>query len=318
MKIDDNIETVTCRICGDQCKRIYGKHLKFKHNNMTTNEYKEKFPGAPIMALSDINNTTKNSGKHMKQEKYKKMFSEKIKGEKNPNHKSNTTELERKSRSPFSKEFIKYKDIDNVEEHISEFAKESVKDRIHATTKEYYLNKGYSEEESIELLKERQRTFTLEKCIEKYGEEEGKNRWLERQEKWLNNYKKVNYSNISQELFISLYNELLKLEFTNKVYFAKLDDNNKIHNTNRNFEYRLKLNESYILPDFFIPDLKLIIEFDGTYYHRDNTENKEREKRRDENIKKSGYSVLHISEKEYIKNKELTVLKLVNYILKNN
>jgi hypothetical protein len=36
------------------------------------------------------------------------MFSEKIKGEKNPNHKSNTTELERKSRSPFSKEFIKY------------------------------------------------------------------------------------------------------------------------------------------------------------------------------------------------------------------
>ena len=38
------------------------------------------------------------------------MFSEKIKGEKNPNHKSNTTDLERKSRSPFSKEFIKYKD----------------------------------------------------------------------------------------------------------------------------------------------------------------------------------------------------------------
>jgi very-short-patch-repair endonuclease len=316
MKIDDNIETVTCRICGEQCKRIYGKHLKFKHNNMTTNEYKEKFPGAPIMALSDIKNTTKNSGAHMKQEKYKKMFSEKMKGYKNPNHKSNTTELERKSRSPFSKEFIKYKDIDNVEEYISEFAKDAIKDRIHSTTIEYYLDKGYSEEESIGLLRERQRTFTLEKCIEKYGEEKGRNRWLKRQEKWLSSYKKVNYSNISQELFISIYNELLNLGFTNKLYFAKLDENNKIHNTNRNFEYRLKLKDSYILPDFFIPDLKLIIEFDGTYYHRDNTENKERERRRDENIKKSGYNVIHISEKEYIKNKELTIFRIVNYILK--
>ena len=71
MIINDNTEEVTCRICGEQCKRIYGKHLKFKHNNMTTNEYKKKFPNAPIMALSDIKNTTKNSGKHMKQEKYK-------------------------------------------------------------------------------------------------------------------------------------------------------------------------------------------------------------------------------------------------------
>jgi very-short-patch-repair endonuclease len=139
---------------------------------------------------------------------------------------------------------------------------------------------------------------------------------LDRQEKWLNNYKKVNYSNISQELFISVYNELLNLGFTDKIYFARLDENNKIHNTNRNFEFRLKLNNSYILPDFFIPDLNLIIEFDGTYYHRDNTENKEREKRRDDNIKKSGYNILHISEKEYKENKELTILKIVNFILK--
>lgn len=316
MKIDDNIETVTCRICGEQCKRVYGKHLKYKHNNMTTGDYKKLFPDAPIMALSDIKNTTKNSGKHMKQEKYKKMFSEKVKGEKNPNHKSKTTELERKSRSPFSKEFIKYKDIDNVEEYISEFAKEAIKDRVHPTTLEYYINKGYSIEESKNLLKERQRTFTLDKCIDKLGEEIGYSRWLDRQEKWLSNYKKVNYSAISQEMFISIYNELVKLGFDNKVYFARLDDNNQIHDTNRNYEFRLKLNNSYILPDFFIPDLKLILEFDGTYYHRDNPENRERERKRDQNILRSGYKVIHISEKEYINNKELTVLKMVNFILK--
>ena len=38
--------------------------------------------------------------------------------------------------------------------------------------------------------------------------------------------------------------------------------------------------------------------------------------RRDENIIDSGYSVLHISEKEYNENKELTILKVVNFIQK--
>jgi very-short-patch-repair endonuclease len=316
MKINDNKETVTCRICGEQCKRIYGKHLKFKHNNMTTNEYKNIYPDAPIMALSDKEKTSTNSGKHMKDDKYKKMFSDMLKGEKNPNHKSNTTEIERKCRSPFSKEFIKYNGIENIEEHISNFAKLAIKDRISDTTIQYYINKGYSQDDSEKLLKERQTTFSLDKCIEKYGYDEGYKKWIDRQEKWLNNYQKVNYSKISQEMFISIYNELLSLGFYEKVYFAKLDNNNSIHESKNNYEYRLKLNKSYILPDFFIPSLNLILEFDGTYYHRDTTENKEREKIRDENIINSGYKVLHISEKEYKDNKELTILKVVNYILK--
>ena len=46
MIIDDNDETVTCRLCGIQCRRIWGKHLKFKHNNISASEYKEMFPGA--------------------------------------------------------------------------------------------------------------------------------------------------------------------------------------------------------------------------------------------------------------------------------
>lgn len=49
----------------------------------------------------------------------------------------------------------------------------------------YWTNKGYSEDEAKLKISERQRTFTLEKCIEKYGEEEGKNRWKERQNKWI-------------------------------------------------------------------------------------------------------------------------------------
>ena len=318
MEINDNRETVTCRICGEQCKRIYGKHLKFKHNDMKTDEYKKLYPGAPIMALSDKDKTTINSGKHMKEEKYKKMFSDMFKGEKNPNHKSNTTEEERKSRSPFSKGFVKYDEIENIDEHISSFAKNAVKDRVSDTTVDYYMLKGYDVETSKKLLSERQRTFTLEKCIEKYGDVAGYERWMDRQEKWLNNYKKVNYSKISQELFISIYETLKEIGFDEKVYFAKLDKDGHIHDTNKNYEYRLKLNKSYILPDFFIPILKLIIEFDGTYYHRDNPENKKREKTRNRNIIDSGYKVIHISESDYKNNKELIILKIVNIILKMN
>lgn len=316
MEINDNKEAVTCRICGEQCKRIYGRHLKHSHNNMTTDEYKKLYPDAPIAALSDKEKTSVNSGKHMKDEKYKKMFSEMLSGNNNPNHKSRSTLEERRSRSPFSKNFIKYKDLDNVEEHISKFAKEAIKDRVHTTTLEYYLNMGYSEKVAKEMLTERQRTFTLDKCVEKYGYDIGSKRWIDRQEKWLNSYQRVNYSRISQEMFISIYNELLNIGFKDKVYFAKLDENGKIHETKNNYEFRLKLNKSYILPDFFIPSINLIIEFDGTYYHRDTPENKRREKLRDENIINSGYDVIHISEKEYNDNKEITVLKTVNRILK--
>jgi hypothetical protein len=49
---------------------------------------------------------------------------------------------------------------------------------------EYYLERGYSEEEAKELIKERQATGRLDKFIKRYGEEEGTKRWEERQVKW--------------------------------------------------------------------------------------------------------------------------------------
>ena len=51
---------------------------------------------------------------------------------------------------------------------------------------QHWLNKGYSEEESKQLVSEHQVTFSLEICIKKYGEENGLKRWEERQNKWLN------------------------------------------------------------------------------------------------------------------------------------
>ena len=113
-----------------------------------------------------------------------------------------------------------------------------------------------------------------------------------------------------------LLNDLTQHEKNLVEQITRLDKNNNIHESKNNYEYRLELNKSYILPDFFIPSLNLILEFDGTYYHRNTTENKKREMIRDENIINSGYKLLHISEKEYNENKELTILKVVNFILK--
>jgi len=330
MEIKDNKETVTCRICGDQCKRIYGKHLKFKHNNMTTEEYKKTYPGSPIMALSDKEKTTINSGKHMKDEKYKKIFSEMIKGVKNPNHKSRTTEKERKSRSPFSKNFIKYNNIEDIETHISNFAKIAIKDRISDTTLKYYLDKGHSMEESKKLLKERQTTFSLDKCIEKYGQEDGYKRWIERQEKWQKNLLengniKCGHSKISQELFY----ELLKNYDINK------SDMSNIYFATKNKEYFIsKKDTGFFIYDFVDLNRKKIIEFNGDLYHANpeifeendyphpyygkngpsalETWNKDVVKL---NVaREKGFDILIVWDSEYRKDKKETIKKCLNFL----
>lgn len=326
MVINDNNETVTCRICGEQCKRVYGKHLKFAHNNMTTEEYKKLYPGAPIMALSDLKKTTINSGKHMKDEKYKKMFSEKIKGNKNPNHKDNTTEIERKSRSPFSKEFINYRGVCNVENHISEFVKTSIKDRISDTTIQYYLNRGYSEEESKIMLSDRQRTFSLEKCIEKWGEEKGKDVYLNRQIKWqesLNNNGnlKIGYSRISQELFDKL-NKLLIGDF-------------RYATNGGEFNIRKSSGLGVWIYDFVDVVNKKIIEYQGDQYHANPNRYKEsdtphpfrknitskdiwiKDEQKLNDAKFLGYDILYIWDSEYNTNEEKkndTIQRCLNFL----
>lgn len=63
----------------------------------------------------------------------------------------------------------------------------------------YWLNKGYSEKESMEKLSDRQRTFSKEICIKKYGEKEGIKIWEKRQEKWIESLKISNYDGHSRK-----------------------------------------------------------------------------------------------------------------------
>ena len=197
---------ITCKVCGKQSTRIYGAHLK-KHG-LTSEEYLKLYPGSPLYTESDNKQTTKNSGKHMKQEKYRKMFSEKIRGENNPNSKAKTTEEERKSRSPFSKNFIKYKNENEVLNFSMKVQKEITPEK-RPNRIEYWLNKGYSYVEAEKQLTNRQKTFSLKKCIEKYGEEKGREIFSDRQKKWQkslneNGNLKHGFSRSSQILFYDI------------------------------------------------------------------------------------------------------------------
>ena len=180
---------------------------------------------------------------------------------------------------------------------------------------EYWVTKGFNYQQSKLKVTERQTTFSLDICIQKYGEEDGLKRFNERQIKWLTNYKRTNFSKISQTLFW----DILETEPTiknNNIFFATYNKGN-IDNSGKNNEYRLKLLNGVILPDFFDLDNKKIIEFDGTYYHRLTPENSLREDKRDRMILESGYEMLHITETEYKNNKQEIIKKCVSFLNKN-
>lgn len=326
----ENLDYIICKICGEKVQRIYGAHLK-KHD-ITSQEYKERNPNSLLTTVKDKQNTSKNSGKHMKQEKYKKMFSDKIKGEKNPNHKSKTTEQERKERSPFSKEFYKNniltdKEIENI---LTQFREKSFKNRVLDTQIEYYLRQGYSEKESKKLLKKRQTTFSKEICIQKYGQEKGIVIFNNRQNKWndsmnKNGNMKGGFSIISQKLFFNLL-EYYKIEKKINIYFATKNKEIKING----------IDNILFLYDFTDLDQKKIIEYNGDLYHANpkiyeniDTPHPFRKNLTAEDIWKkdgeklriallNGFQVLTIWDSEYKKDKENTIKKCLKFLNLNN
>lgn len=69
---------------------------------------------------------------------------------------------------------------------LSNLAKEKAENHNNPLTIDYYTSRGFTEKEAKAKLKERQSTFSLEKCIERYGEEKGRKVFEARQEKWQN------------------------------------------------------------------------------------------------------------------------------------
>jgi len=184
----------------------------------------------------------------------------------------------------------------------------------------YWVERGLSEEEAKKQVGKLQTTFSLEKCIEKYGKEEGTKRWQERQEKWMKSNKKTNYSKASQNLFWSLIDRQKSLLSISK--FAT-NNNGEKDESGSNHEATLKLDRMTIKPDFLVEKSKKIIEFDGHYWHSDEARknhgssriaNPQREMEKEEEIKKAGYSMLRVGEMEFRQSPETIIEKCLQFL----
>jgi len=144
------------------------------------------------------------------------------------------------------------------------------------TTLDYYLNRGLSYEDAKMELKKRQATFSLEKCIERYGNDKGVEIFNRRTKKWLEkldskteeekkniSLKKLRnlprYSKESKDFFdhvISKLNPKILYIFQNDLYYG----------SNEMILWDRTLSRPYFY-DFSIPKIKLIIEYNGSTFH---------------------------------------------------
>lgn len=181
--------------CSDECTKINNKN---KLNSNLLKASLEKYPdGSDPYTYAecvvcgyrsqDISLHPKIHGMTIKEYETKYNISTKsqkvidsMKGDKNPafNHGG--------LYSPFSKKFVNYTDDKAIQDLRDKAELTKIQNNSSPKRTSYYTNKGYSEAEAIKLLSDSQATFSLALCIEKYGEVEGKARWDERQEKWLN------------------------------------------------------------------------------------------------------------------------------------
>ena len=185
---------------------------------------------------------------------------------------------------------------------------------------EYWLLRGFNIDESILKVKDRQRTFSKEICIQNYGEEKGINILNKRNEKWLkslysNGNMSSGFSRISQELFDK---------------FGKKED--YYFYATKNHEISLKYEKSLIyLYDFTDEKNKLIIEYNGDIFHANpkyykaeenyhpfNDEISKTKWKKDAikiNVaKKLGYDVLIIWDSEYREDKEKVINKCKQFL----
>lgn len=304
----EDVDYVIDRWNGFATTCVNGPWFKKYHPDRTIEEYKQEFPDAKITCEKTSKKLSEVRKEIMSTPEMKKFYSEKIKGDKNPNAKCNTTLEERQRKSPFSKNFKNYDGLSDEEkdERIHENLQSDRDDRTTSQVK-YWTNRGYSEVEAKEIISERQKTFTLEKCIEKYGEERGLEMFKNRQLKWQSNFKHLNYSKISQELFWTLYGVL-----DDECYFAQ-NNNGVKDESGKNHELRIKTSNSVVSLDFYYPKNNSIIEFDGDYWHTE-----ERDIERDKSLNDVGYTrILHIKECDYRENKDLIIKKCIDFLLNN-
>lgn len=297
----------------DECEVLRKQYVN-EHNYQCIEYYIRKYPEKTREECQELLRERINNAQ-------KKQLSKKV-GEKNPNSKKNATESERQSRSPFSIEFYRKKYPNATEDELKQMLKDFVSKRKyvkenHSNTLEYYLSRGFDEDTAKQMLAERQRTFTLEKCISKYGEEEGLKIFTERQQQWHKNLRKSfeqdgDGRSCKSKLEIELVNTLCKclnIEVPKKQKYISSPSNHFAYD----FCYKNK-----------------IIEFNGDYWHCNPILYKsdyyhkvmkitakeiwEKDEIKIQLAKDKGYDVLVVWESEYNLNKEYVIEKCLRFL----
>jgi hypothetical protein len=176
---------------------------------------------------------------------------------------------------------------------------------------------------------ERQRTFTIEKCVQKYGEEIGFDVWKERQIKWSKKveekYKNGEFTRFCKHSYsnkeIKFFEHLLSVYAPSKEYFCAVSGSKQFF---RHFK-----KEGITLAYDFVCGKK-IIEFNGDYWHcnpsfyqstffnkslkKFATEKWDYDRRKIELIEEAGYQTLVVWESEYDKYPEQTIKKCIEHL----
>lgn len=129
--------------------------------------------------------------------------------------------------------------------------------RILPSNIEYWTHQGYNEEESKLKISERQRTFSKDICIEKYGEVEGIKIFNERTNKWQKSLNENGNMKIGYSVISQELFDILNGKLNGEFKYA----------TNGG-EFRLnKDNGGVWIYDFTDVNRKKIIEYQGDMYH---------------------------------------------------
>lgn len=186
---------------------------------------------------------------------------------------------------------------------------------------EYWTARGYSEENAVKKVKEEQTTFSLEKCISKHGKEDGKEVWLARQKKWLDNLNsksteeidRINRSKLAKGFSISLAEK--DILSTLQKHFPAIQDQVMVRNGHKRFLFDIGLDNK-------------LIEYNGTYWHADPrfynelvkvrnmtaADVREKDKIKLETAMSQGYEVLVIWEHDFKENKQREIEKCINFL----
>jgi hypothetical protein len=163
----------------------------------------------------------------------------------------------------------------NSKKRYSKYDKNSVEyKKQFNTTLEYWMGRGYDVESAKEKLKERQITFSLDKCIDRYGPDVGLTVFNKRQEKWINTLSNktddetkeirskqlIGFGIASKESIEVFSTSIMWLDGNNIEYYIGIDGNKEY------FLYNKEVKKLFWY-DLTIPSLNTIIEYNGIKWH---------------------------------------------------